>query len=71
VTDKSNITLRLRIKKIGPGLLLEAERAAILRALKESGGSAEVAAKALKMGRSTMYRKITELKITDAERQAD
>jgi len=58
----------LKIPDLSPSSLQEAERAVIIRALKESGGHAESAALLLGMGFSTMYRKIVEHEITEEER---
>jgi len=58
----------LRIPDIGPDSMVQAERAVIVRALKQSGGHAETAADLLGMGASTMYRKIVEHGISDEER---
>jgi transcriptional regulator of acetoin/glycerol metabolism len=57
-----------RVKRIGPGFLHEVQRAAIIRVLKESEGSAELAAIRLNIGKSTMYRHIAQHKITESER---
>jgi transcriptional regulator of acetoin/glycerol metabolism len=62
------VRLQLRIDEIGPGFLREAERAAILRALREVGGNVERAAALLGIGKSTMYRKVVEHEITEEER---
>lgn len=58
----------LRIPDLSAQSLTDAERAVIVRALKEAGGHAETAADTLNMGASTMYRKINEHKITEEER---
>ena len=58
----------LRIPDLSPSSMVEAERAVIVRALKQSGGHAETAADLLGMGASTMYRKIAEHGITEKER---
>jgi len=58
----------LRIPDLGPDSIVQAERAVIVRALKDSGGHAETAADLLGMGASTMYRKIVEHGITEEER---
>lgn len=58
----------LRIDDLGPESLRQAERAVILRALRQSGGHAETAADLLGIGASTMYRKIQEHQITEEER---
>jgi len=58
----------LRIPDLGPDSIRQAERAVIVRALRESGGHAETAADLLEMGASTMYRKIVEHGITEEER---
>ena len=58
----------LRIPDLGPLSLVDAERAVLIRALKDSGGHAETAADLLGVGASTMYRKIVEHGITDEER---
>lgn len=58
----------LRLNNLGEDSLREAERAVILRALREAHGHAETAAITLGMGYSTMYRKIVEHDITDEER---
>lgn len=60
--------IRLIVEEIGPGWLREVERAAIIRALRESGGHAETAADLIGIGHSTMYRKIQEHRISDEER---
>jgi transcriptional regulator of acetoin/glycerol metabolism len=62
------VRLELRVDEIGPGFLREAERAAIIRALRECGGNAELAATRLGIGKSTMYRKVVEHEITEEER---
>jgi len=58
----------LRIPDLGPDSIRQAERAVLVRALKQSGGHAETAADLLGMGASTMYRKIVEFEITEEER---
>lgn len=58
----------LRIPDLGPDSLIEAERAVLVRALRQAGGHAETAAEILGMGASTMYRKIVEHGITEEER---
>ena len=58
----------LRIPDLSPTSLGQAERAVLVRALRDSGGHAETAADLLGMGASTMYRKIVEFEITDGER---
>ena len=58
----------LRIPDLSPTSLVQAERAVLVRALRDSGGHAETAADLLGMGASTMYRKIVEFEITDGER---
>lgn len=58
----------LRIPNLSGKSLTEAERAVIVRALKDSGGHAESAADLLEMGASTMYRKINEHNIKEEER---
>ncbi len=58
----------IRIPNLSGKSLTEAERQVIIRALKESGGHAEMAADLLEMGASTMYRKIVEHNITEEER---
>jgi len=58
----------LRIPDLSPTSLVDAERAVVVRALKDSGGHAETAAELLGMGASTMYRKIVEHGITEEER---
>ena len=58
----------LRIPDLSPASLVDAERAVVVRALKDSGGHAETAAELLGMGASTMYRKIVEHGISDEER---
>jgi len=58
----------LRIPDLSPTSLVDAERAVVVRALKDSGGHAETAADLLGMGASTMYRKIVEHGITEEER---
>ncbi len=60
--------IALRLEDLHNGSLREAERAVILRALRDAGGHAETAADTLGMGASTMYRKIAEHEITEAER---
>lgn len=62
------MTIILRIPDLSGTSLREAERAVIVRALRESGGHAETAAELLDIGASTMYRKISELDILDSER---
>lgn len=58
----------LKIPDLNKDSLREAERAVILRALRQSGGHAETAATLLGMGASTMYRKIVEHGISEDER---
>lgn len=58
----------LRIPDLNPLSMVEAERAVLVRALKQSGGHAETAADLLGMGASTMYRKIAEHGILEVER---
>lgn len=58
----------LRLQDLSENSLTEAERQVILRALRQSGGHAETAAELLGIGASTMYRKIVEHDITEAER---
>jgi len=58
----------LRIPDLSPASMVDAERAVLIRALKDSGGHAETAAELLGMGASTMYRKIVEHGITEEER---
>jgi len=60
--------IALRLTNLGNHSLREAERAVIIRALRQSGGHAETAADLLGMGASTMYRKIVEHEITEKER---
>lgn len=48
--------------------LREAKRQAILKALELSDGHAEAAAELLGVGKSTMYRLIVELEISEKER---
>lgn len=62
------MTILLRIPNLSGKSLTEAERAVIVRALKDSGGHAESAADLLEMGASTMYRKINEHNIKEEER---
>lgn len=57
--------MNLEIRKLD---LREAERAVILQVLRQCDGNAERAAEFLKIGKSTMYRKIVEYEITDRER---
>lgn len=64
----SNSHIILRIPALGIRSLEQAERAVLVRALRESGGHAESAATLLGMGASTMYRKIVEYDISDEER---
>ena len=59
----------LRLNNLNKNSLREAERAVIVRALRDSGGHAETAADTLGMGASTVYRKIVEHDITEEERQ--
>jgi DNA-binding NtrC family response regulator len=58
----------LRIPDLSASSLVEAERAVIVRALRQAGGHAETAADILNMGASTMYRKIAEHGISEKER---
>lgn len=58
----------LRLNDLHENSLQEAERAVIIRALRDAGGHAETAAITLGMGYSTMYRKIVEHDITEEER---
>jgi DNA-binding NtrC family response regulator len=58
----------LRLPDLSENSLTEAERAVIVRALRQSGGHAETAADLLGIGASTMYRKCVEHKITEQER---
>lgn len=58
----------LRIPDLGPASLEAAERAVLVRALRQFGGHAETAAELLEIGYSTMYRKIKEHGITEEER---
>ncbi len=58
----------LRIPNLSGESLRDAERAVIVRALRQSGGHAETAAALLELGTSTMYRKIAEHAITEEER---
>jgi transcriptional regulator of acetoin/glycerol metabolism len=58
----------LRIPDLGPDSLVQAERAVLVRALRQAGGHAETAAALLGIGASTIYRKITEHGIADEER---
>ncbi len=62
------MSIILRIPNLSGKSLTEAERAVIIRALRESGGHAESAADLLGMSASTMYRKIDEHQITQKER---
>lgn len=62
------MSIILRVPNLSGKSLTEAERAVIVRALKDSGGHAETAADLLDMGASTMYRKIVEHDIKDGER---
>ena len=57
--------ITITIRKLS---LTEGKRAVILEALRRSDGHAELAADLLNMGASTMYRLITEHKISDEER---
>jgi len=58
----------LRIPDLGPDSIVQAERAVLVRALRDSGGHAETAAALLDIGASTMYRKIVEQGIAEEER---
>jgi transcriptional regulator of acetoin/glycerol metabolism len=58
----------LRIPGLGPQSFEQAERAVLVRALRDSGGHAETAADLLGIGASTIYRKIVDHDITEAER---
>ena len=60
----------LKIEDLSGDSLRQAERAVILRALRDSGGHAETAADLLEMGVSTMYRKIVEHEISEDERNS-
>jgi len=62
------MSIILRIPDLGPESIEQAERAVLVRALRDSGGHAETAAELLGMGASTMYRKINEFGITEEER---
>jgi len=58
----------LRIPDLGPDSLVQAERAVLVRALRQAGGHAETAAEILGIGASTMYRKVVEHGISEEER---
>jgi transcriptional regulator of acetoin/glycerol metabolism len=58
----------ISIPDLGPDSLVQAERAVLVRALRQAGGHAETAAQILGIGASTMYRKIVEHGISEKER---
>lgn len=62
------MSIILRIPDLSPESIVQAERAVLVRALREAGGHAETAAETLGLGASTMYRKIVEHGITEEER---
>lgn len=62
------MTIRIEIDGIGPAALTQAERAVIVRALREFRGDVAQAARRLNMGVSTLYRKLNEHSLTDEER---
>ena len=63
------MSIVLRIPDMGIYSLVQAERAVLVRALKDCGGHVESAADLLGIGSSTMYRKVSEHDITDRERR--
>lgn len=60
--------LHLPTQKLGKQSLKHAERAVLVKALRQCKGDAARAAKLLGMGTSTMYRKIDSFGITNKER---
>lgn len=61
--------IALKIPKLNSMSLIEAERAVLVRALRQCGGHVESAADVLCIGVSTFYRKIVEHDIKREERR--
>jgi sigma-54 dependent transcriptional regulator, acetoin dehydrogenase operon transcriptional activator AcoR len=60
VVEPADLPDELRVRRRTPGLLERAERDAVLDALRAAGGNRSRAARALGIGRTTLYRKMRE-----------